>query len=76
MNAAKLMEELIQLSTEKTEDTVDICKAGDPNRELHKVALCCTATPDIIRQENRSGGRNCPESGASVLCENDALYRI
>ncbi len=55
MNAAKLMEELIQLSTEKTEDTVDTCKAGDPNRELHKVALCCTATPDIIRQAHTWG---------------------
>ncbi len=50
MKARELMEKLIGLSAERQRDTVDTCKAGDPERELQKVALCCIATPEVIRQ--------------------------
>lgn len=39
MKASELMEQLIDLSEEKADDTVDTCKAGDPNREIQKVAV-------------------------------------
>lgn len=55
MKASELMEQLIDLSEEKAEDTVDTCKAGDPNREIQKVALCCIATPSILRQAHAWG---------------------
>ena len=50
MKAYALMDQLIALSEHREEETVDTCKAGDPERELKKVAVCCIATPDVIRQ--------------------------
>ncbi|MBQ9413672.1 MAG: Nif3-like dinuclear metal center hexameric protein [Clostridia bacterium] len=31
-------------------DTVDTCKAGDPDREVARIGVCMTATPHVIRE--------------------------
>ena len=38
MKARELMEKLLDLSPRRIEDTVDTLKAGDPDKEVHKVA--------------------------------------
>ena len=49
MKAKELMSFLIGLSPMEFPDTVDTCKAGDPEKELHKVAVSMFATPDVVR---------------------------
>ena len=49
MKASELMAELLGWSEEKIENTVDTCKAGDPEREVKKVATCFIATPEVIQ---------------------------
>ena len=44
------MEELLDWAAERIPDTVDTCKAGDPEREIHKVGVCFIATPEVIRR--------------------------
>jgi len=47
MRADELMAELLGWSEEKIENTVDTCKAGDPGREVKKVAawrICSSPT--------------------------------
>lgn len=55
MNAQQLMERLFALAGQRIEDTVDTCKAGDPAKEVQKVALCCIASPSILRQAHAWG---------------------
>lgn len=66
MRACELMEKLIGLSDGQQPDTVDTCKAGDPQRILHKVALCCIATPEVIRQA--------ADWGADLLITHEPTY--
>lgn len=50
MTALELMKELgVRPGFPKPSD-LDSCKAGDPNIEVQKIAVCCIATPDVIRQ--------------------------
>ena len=49
MKARELMEELFARADEPVRDTVDTCKAGDPERALRRVATCFIATPEVIR---------------------------
>ena len=44
MKARELMEELFARADEPVQDTVDTCKAGDPERALRRVATCFIAT--------------------------------
>lgn len=54
MKACELMTALIgRENLEKP--TVDTCKHGDPNRELKKVAVCLTATADVLREAKAWG---------------------
>ena len=54
MTALQLMTALIgKENMEKP--TVDTCKHGDPERELQKVGVCLTATPDVLRQAQAWG---------------------
>ena len=55
MNAQQLMERLFALAGQRIEDTVDTCKAGDPAKEVQKVALCCIASPSILRHAHAWG---------------------
>lgn len=49
MKAKELMQELLAAADQPVPDTVDTLKAGDPDRELHKVATCFIATPEVLR---------------------------
>ncbi|MCI8554678.1 MAG: hypothetical protein HFJ80_07020 [Clostridiales bacterium] len=66
MTARRLMEQLFRLAAEEAEDTVDTCKAGDPDREVRKAALCCMATPRILRDAQ--------SWGADLLITHEPLY--
>ena len=37
--------------------TVDCCKAGDPEREIKRVAVCLTATTDVLREASEWGAQ-------------------
>ncbi len=50
MKARELMEKLLDLSPRRIEDTVDTLKAGDPDKEVHKVATCFIASVELIRE--------------------------
>lgn len=50
MTAFERMQALLARPGNLNPSTVDTCKAGDPNREIQKVAVCCIATPEVIRQ--------------------------
>ncbi len=43
MTAQELMAQLMALAKAPQPNTCDTCKAGDPARPVHKVALCCAA---------------------------------
>lgn len=58
MKARELMEELFAQADEPVRDTVDTCKAGDPERALRRVATCFIATPEVIRAAG-TGARTC-----------------
>ncbi len=66
MKASELMAELLGWSEEKIENTVDTCKAGDPEREVKKVAACFIATPEVIK--------NAAAWGADLLITHEPTY--
>lgn len=55
MKAKELMQELCAAADAPVADTVDTLKAGDPERELHKVATCFIATPEVLRAAHAWG---------------------
>ena len=55
MKARELMAELCARADRPVPDTVDTCKAGDPEKELRKVATCFIATPEVIRAADAWG---------------------
>lgn len=50
MTAFELMKELGVRPNFPEPSDLDSCKAGDPNITVEKVAVCCIASPEIIRQ--------------------------
>lgn len=54
MTARELMEQLIA-GADLGRPTVDTCKHGDPDKEVRKVAICMTATPDVLNQAKKWG---------------------
>ena len=51
MKAIEIMNELFGLANEEDyTDTCDTCKAGDPEKEVEKVAVTMFATPDVVRE--------------------------
>lgn len=66
MRAKDLMEELLGWSPQSIPDTVDTCKAGDPEREIHRVAFCFIATPEVIRKA--------AQWGADLLITHEPTY--
>lgn len=66
MNARELMEELFARADEPVRDTVDTCKAGDPERALRRVATCFIATPEVIRAAG--------DWGADLLITHEPTY--
>ncbi len=65
MTAKQLMDLLVG---EKNlgKPTVDTCKHGDENRELRKVGVCLTATPDVLRAA--------ADWGADLLITHECTY--
>ena len=66
MKARELMEELFARADEPVRDTVDTCKAGDPERALRRVATCFIATPEVIRAAG--------DWGADLLITHEPTY--
>lgn len=66
MKAYELINELIADRLRGWGDTVDTCKAGDPHREIHRVATCLTATADVIRAAS--------EWGADLVITHEPTY--
>ena len=54
MTARELMEQLIG-GAPLNRPTVDTCKHGDPEKEVRKVALCMTATPEVLNKAKEWG---------------------
>lgn len=54
MTARELMEQLIGKEN-LGKPTVDTCKHGDPEREIKKVAVCMTATPNVLDSASEWG---------------------
>ncbi len=50
MNSKEFVNIICGEDCDKSENTVDKFKTGDPTRELSKVAVCFIATPDVIRE--------------------------
>ena len=50
MKAYELMEHLYGKSGQKLTQTCDTIKIGDAECEIKKVAVCCLATVDVIKQ--------------------------
>lgn len=66
MKARELMAELLGWADAPVPDTVDTLKAGDPEREVHRVATCFIATPEVIRAAH--------EWGADLLITHEPTY--
>lgn len=66
MRADELMAELLDWSEQGIANTVDTCKAGDPEREVKKVATCFIATPEVIK--------NAAAWGADLLITHEPTY--
>lgn len=66
MRADELMAELLDWSEQGIANTVDTCKAGDPEREVKKVATCFIATPEVIQ--------NAAAWGADLLITHEPTY--
>ena len=51
MKAHEIMESLFALAPKRDySGSCDTCKAGDPDRETHKVAVSMFATPNVVRE--------------------------
>ena len=58
MKAIELMEDLFSMSSPHDyTNTCDTCKAGDPQREVTRVATCMFATPAVIRAAAQWGAQ-------------------
>lgn len=66
MKASELMAELLGWSEEEIANTVDTCKAGDPEKEIKKVGTCFIATPKVIQ--------NAAAWGADLLITHEPTY--
>ncbi|MBR6556756.1 MAG: Nif3-like dinuclear metal center hexameric protein [Clostridia bacterium] len=67
MKAFEIMEDLFSLtSPHDYSKTCDTCKAGDPEREVTRVATCMFATPAVIRAA--------AEWGAQLLITHEPTY--
>lgn len=56
MKAYELMDDLYNMAKEKRDNNgCDQLIAGDPEKEIKKVAVCCIATTDVIRQAGEFG---------------------
>lgn len=55
MKASELREELLSMSQVKHEETVDTWKAGDPEKEIHKVAVCFIITKTVLEKAKAWG---------------------
>ena len=56
MKASEIMNDIIgEDYISANPDTVDTIKAGDPNREVKRIATCLTATPDVLRAAREWG---------------------
>ena len=66
MKAHELMERLYALSVRSFDNTCDVLKAGNPDRELKKVAVCCITTADVIKQAH--------EWGADLIITHEPIF--
>jgi putative NIF3 family GTP cyclohydrolase 1 type 2 len=67
MKAKEIIEGLNSLSYPVNDpDTCDTCKAGDPDREVAKVAVAMTGTPNVIREA--------AAWGADLMIVHEPLY--
>ena len=59
MTAREIMNDLFSMAQDVDySNTCDTCKAGNPDREVKKIAVSMFATPEIVeRQVN--GGQSC-----------------
>ena len=66
MKAEEILREMFSWAPGEYEKTCDTLKAGDPSREVTKAAVCCFATPKIIREA--------AAWGAQLLITHEPLY--
>lgn len=67
MKAIEIMQELFALADERDySNSVDSCKAGNPDMETDRVAVSMFATPDVVRQAK--------EWGAQLLIVHEPTY--
>ena len=67
MKVNEIMKDLFSLAYKQDfTDTCDTCKAGDPERDVTKVAVTMFATPDVIRQA--------ADWGAELLITHEPTY--
>ncbi len=58
MKVIDIMNELFELADDRDYSrTCDTCKAGDPNAEVHKIAVSMFDTPDVIKQAKAWGAQ-------------------
>lgn len=55
MKAIELYKEMLAWADSPVENTVDTFKAGDPEKEIKKVATCFIATPEVIKAAHAWG---------------------
>ena len=66
MKAFEIMQWLYGLSNQQIDNTQDVIKAGDKNKEIKKIAVTMFATAKIIKQAH--------EWGADLLITHEPLY--
>ena len=66
MRAEQIMDELFSWAHRRFERTCDTLKAGDPQREVTRAAVCCFAAPSVIRAA--------ADWGAQLLITHEPLY--
>ncbi len=67
MKAMEIMEDVIGKEfMEGWHGMIDSCKAGDPQREVKKIAVCFAATPQVLRQA--------ADWGAGLLITHEPTY--
>lgn len=66
MKIKELMQELFDMTEVEVEGTVDVCKTGDPEKEVKKVAVCCFACVSVLKQA--------AEWGADLFIEHEPLF--
>ena len=66
MKAFEIMDALFADADRTFDVTCDTCKAGDPNTEVHRIAVSMFATPNVIRRA--------AEWGADLLIVHEPTY--